>query len=69
MTKLLSANFRRLFRAPIVWFGLVASCVYTLFGVINNFYYKGVMPGDSSFIRPHTAATWGAAKEVPLLAV
>ena len=41
MTKLLSANFRRLFRAPIFWFGLVASCVYTLFGVINNFYYKG----------------------------
>lgn len=53
MTKLLSANFRRLFRAPIFWFGLVASCVYTLFGVINNFYYKGVMP-DTVIKADHT---------------
>lgn len=44
MTKLLSANFRRLFRSPILWIGLAVACAHTLLGVLNNLYYQGVMP-------------------------
>ena len=53
MTKLLSANFRRLFRSPIPWIGLAVACAHTLLGVLNNVYYKGFMP-DQVIKADHT---------------
>ena len=53
MTKLLSAGFRRMFRSAVFWLGLAVSCGYTLFGVLNNFYYKGVFV-DTVIKADHT---------------
>ena len=59
MTKLLSAGFRRLFRSVVFWLGLAVSCGYTLLGVLNNFYYKGVFE-DTVILADHTLFPFAA---------
>lgn len=53
MTKLLSAGYRRLFRSLTFWLGLVASCAYSLFAVLNNFHYANAW-GETSIKADHT---------------
>lgn len=50
MTKLLNANFRRLWRSKTFWIGLVLACAHTLLGVINNLYYKNAWVDQSAVI-------------------
>lgn len=50
MTKLLKANFRRLWQSKTFWIGLVLACAHTLLGVINNLYYKNAWVDQSSVI-------------------
>ncbi len=53
MTKLLNANFRRLWRSKTFWIGLVVACAHHLLGVLNNFYYKGIFT-DQVIKADHT---------------
>ncbi len=53
MTKLLNANFRRLFKSKTFWIGLAVACAHHLLGVLNNFYYKGIFT-DQVIKADHT---------------
>lgn len=50
MTKLLSANFRRLWQSKTFWIGLAVACAHTLLGVLNNLYYKQAWVDQASVI-------------------
>lgn len=55
MTKLLNANFRRLWKSKTFWIGLAVACVHTLLGVLNNLYYKNAwVDGGASITAADT---------------
>ena len=53
MTKLLNANFRRLWRSKTFWIGLAVACAHHLLGVLNNFHYKDIFT-DQVIKADHT---------------